>query len=186
MSYSAKQRQTILSLARDSINEGLDQGHALTVDQTRFDQDLQEPRACFVTLHIKGALRGCIGSLTAYRALVIDIAENAYAAAFRDPRFPPLTGDEIAAIDVSVSILTPPQAMRFSDEQDLIDQLRPGEDGLILEDGTHRGTFLPAVWQQLPDATDFLRHLKTKAGLPMDYWSDGIRVSRYGAESIGA
>ncbi len=186
MSYTAEQRNTILALARDSISCGLDQGHALAVDPSRFDDDLQAVRACFVTLHKQGALRGCIGSLNAHRALVTDIAENAYAAAFRDPRFAPVTRDELAELDISVSILTPAQPMQFKDEQDLIEQLRPGEDGLILEDDTHRGTFLPAVWQQLPQAADFLRHLKIKAGLPPDYWSQAIRVSRYHAQNISA
>ena len=186
MTYSTEQRNTILSLARDSIIEGLSRNHPLTVNPARFDQDLQALRACFVTLHAQGTLRGCIGSLTAQRALVIDIAENSYAAAFRDPRFSPLTQSEFDGIEISVSILTPATPMHFEDEQDLISQLHPGEDGLILEDGNHRGTFLPAVWQQLPNATDFLRHLKIKAGLPTDYWSDAIRVSRYGAEIINA
>ena len=186
MSYTSEQRDTILSLARDSIRAGLDQGHALTVDPSEFDEDLQATRSCFVTLHKQSALRGCIGSLNAHRALVTDVADNAYAAAFRDPRFAPVTRDELAALDIRVSILTPAQPMQFKDEQDLIEQLRPGEDGLIVEDDYHRGTFLPAVWQQLPEASDFLRHLKIKAGLPPDYWSPTIRVSRYHAESISA
>jgi AmmeMemoRadiSam system protein A len=115
-----------------------------------------------------------------------DVAENAYAAAFRDPRFAPLTRPELDALDLSISILTPAESMTFESQEDLLGQLRPGIDGLILQDGDRRGTFLPSVWESLPEAGRFLAHLKLKAGLPEDHWSDSVQVWRYETESISA
>ena len=116
--------------------------------------------------------------------LIEDVAENAWAAAFRDPRFAPLSQAEFPRLEIHISILSPPQAMSYSSQQDLLTQIRPGIDGLILEEGYRRGTFLPSVWESLPEAADFLSHLKLKAGLPANYWSDKIKVSRYTSESI--
>ena len=149
------------------------------------DATLQQIRATFVTLEIDGELRGCIGTLEAHQALVNDVAYNAHAAAFSDPRFFPLSEKEYPRLDIHISILTPAEPMRFSSENDLIAQLRPGVDGLILQDGNHRGTFLPSVWEQLPEAKQFFTHLKRKAGLPMDYWTDSLQVYRYTTESFG-
>jgi len=115
---------------------------------------------------------------------VEDVAENAFAAAFRDPRFPAISSSELADLDLHISILSPAEAMHFDSEQSLLAQLKPGLDGLILQDGYHRGTFLPSVWEQLPDAAEFLRNLKQKAGLPSDYWSDHLKISRYSTEMI--
>jgi len=140
---------------------------------------LEEPGAVFVTLTRDGQLRGCIGSLEAHRALGRDIEANAQAAAFRDPRFPPLEPYELDAIRTEVSVLSRPEPMTFSDEVDALAQLRPGIDGVILQSGWHRATFLPQVWEQLPEPTRFMAHLKVKAGLPADYWSDSIQLSRY-------
>ena len=131
------------------------------------------------------ALRGCIGHLEAVQPLVVDVAENAFAAAFRDPRFPALTAREWPDVEVHLSILTPAQPITFVDEPDLLAQLRPGEDGLILEDGPNRGTFLPSVWESLPDAGQFLTQLKRKAGLAANHWSEQLRIYRYGTESFG-
>jgi len=105
-------------------------------------------------------------------------------AAFRDPRFPPLAADEFDELDIHLSILTPAEPVSFTSEQELITQLQPGIDGLILEEGHRRGTFLPSVWEQLPEPQQFLRHLKQKAGLSPDYWSENIRISRYRTEMI--
>jgi AmmeMemoRadiSam system protein A len=183
MSYSSY-RNTLLQLARDSIHYGLEHGEPLPVDTASFDEQLQRNGAAFVTLQINHQLRGCIGSLEAFQPLVEDIAHNAFAAAFRDPRFPMVSADEIDQLDIHISILTPAQEMTFHSEQDLLDQLRPGIDGLILEYGSHRGTFLPSVWESLPERRDFFDHLKMKAGLTADFWSDDVRVSRYETESI--
>lgn len=140
---------------------------------------LERPGATFVTLTQDGQLRGCIGSLEAHRPLGRDLEANAQAAAFRDPRFPPLTEAELDRTRVEVSILSAPEAMSFKDEQDALAQLRPGIDGVIFESGWHRATFLPQVWEQLPEPRQFMARLKMKAGLPADYWSDEVRLLRY-------
>jgi AmmeMemoRadiSam system protein A len=145
---------------------------------------MDAPGAVFVTLTQDGRLRGCIGSLEACRSLREDLETNACAAAFRDPRFPPLSADELAATRVEVSILSKPEPMSFAGEADAVRQLRPGIDGVLLEYGRHRGTFLPQVWEQLPDPVQFMHHLKLKAGLPPDFWSDEMRLSRYTVEKF--
>lgn len=145
---------------------------------------LNEPGAVFVTLTRNGQLRGCIGSLEAHRALGLDLEDNAQAAAFRDPRFPALGYDELAQINVEVSILSKPAAMRFTDEADALAQLRPGIDGVIFKSGWRRSTFLPQVWEQLPEPRQFMAHLKLKAGLVADYWSNDIQLSRYSVEKF--
>ncbi len=182
--YSAAQRLILLNTARASIHFGLEQGSPLPVDPAEFDPALQVHRATFVTLNKNGQLRGCIGHLQAIAPLVSDVAENAFSAAFKDPRFPPVDSRELDALEIHISVLSPAQAMTFSSEQDLLRQLRPGIDGLILRDGYHQGTFLPSVWEQLPRPEDFLAHLKIKAGLPANHWSDSLKVSRYTTESF--
>jgi AmmeMemoRadiSam system protein B/AmmeMemoRadiSam system protein A len=143
---------------------------------------LKQKAATFVTLTQNGQLRGCIGSLEAHRPLSQDLMENARAAAFRDPRFPALSADELARTRVEVSILSPATPMHFSSEADLLLQLRPGIDGILIEHGVHRATFLPQVWEQLPEPRQFMAHLKQKAGLPADFWADDMRVSHYTVE----
>jgi AmmeMemoRadiSam system protein A len=145
---------------------------------------LDVPVACFVTLTRQGHLRGCIGSLEAYRPLLQDLEQNARAAAFRDPRFPPLLEEELDHVRVEVSLLSLPEPLPYIDEADVLAQLRPGIDGLIFEAQGHRSTFLPQVWEQLPDPRDFLDHLKQKAGLPAHYWSNEVRLSRYTVEKF--
>jgi hypothetical protein len=140
---------------------------------------LNQPGATFVTLTQNAALRGCIGSLEARRPLDQDVRANAVAAAFSDPRFPPLTLAEFAHTRVEVSLLTVPQPISFTDEADAIRQLRPHVDGVILIAGPRRGTFLPQVWEQLPEPRQFLAHLKQKAGLPSDWWSSEVQLQRY-------
>lgn len=180
------QRRQLLDLAKQSIRHGLETGSPLTIDLASYPVTLQELRATFVTLHTHHQLRGCIGMLEAIRPLAEDIAENAFAAAFKDSRFPPLKAGEYNGLDVHLSILTPAQPILFASEQDLLAQLQPGIDGLILKEGYRRGTFLPSVWKNLPTPKQFLRQLKQKTGLPPDYWSDSISVSRYHTESFGA
>ncbi len=182
---SKQQRKQLLDVAWQSLRHGLARGRPTTLDPAAFDDRLSSPGASFVTLRRHGQLRGCIGSLEAHRPLVVDVAENAFAAAFRDPRFPPLTEAELEGLTLEISVLGHPEAMHFTSEQDLLRQLRPGIDGLILEDRGRRGTFLPSVWESLPRPGDFLRHLKLKAGLPENHWSDSLRVWRYSTESFG-
>lgn len=140
---------------------------------------LHKPGATFVTLTQDGQLRGCIGSLEAWRSLGEDVKANARAAAFRDPRFMPLTRDELERTRVEVSLLTPAIPMGFADEADAIRRMRPGIDGMIFECHGRRGTFLPQVWESLPDPESFLAHLKQKAGFAADFWSPDIKLFRY-------
>ena len=184
MGYTVMQREQLHQIARGSIEHGLSYQRALPVDFSQYDKDLQQHRACFVTLHEGSALRGCIGNLTASNPLVRAVSDNAFAAAFRDPRFSPLTRAELENLVLTISVLSESERIAFSSESELIAQLRPGIDGLILEANGHRGTFLPAVWEQLPEPAAFLRQLKLKAGLAADYWSDSVTVSRYHSETF--
>lgn len=165
----------VLPIARAAIAHALNLPHV--ADETA--PWLAEHGACFVTLTQAGDLRGCIGTLEAHRPLLADLKSNAVAAAFRDPRFPPLEADELGRTSVEVSILSPTQAMQFRDETDALAQLRPQVDGIVFEYGRHRSTFLPQVWEQLPQPRQFLGHLKRKAGFPDNFWADGVRLSRY-------
>jgi AmmeMemoRadiSam system protein A len=176
-------KQQLLELAGASIRKGLC-GETLSVRATDYPEPLRVLRATFVTLHVDASLRGCIGTLEARQTLVQDVASNAWSAAFRDPRFSALTWAEYERLDIHISVLSLPEPMQFSSEEELIAQLRPRRDGLIIEEGFSRGTFLPSVWEQLPDPREFLRQLKRKAGLPPDHWSSRIRVQRYTTESI--
>ena len=140
---------------------------------------LEEPAATFVTLHRLGQLRGCMGTLEPRRPLGEDVAENARQAAFHDPRFPPLARSEFTDLRVEVSLLSALEPLPFNSQAHLLTLLRPEEDGLVLEWQGLRGAFLPQVWEQLPEPEDFLAHLKRKAGLPMAFWDDGIRITRF-------
>jgi AmmeMemoRadiSam system protein A len=183
-SLNFKLQQVLLDLAKLSINHGLVNRTPFPVGLNGLTPELSVKRATFVTLTIQSELRGCIGTLTAVRALAEDIAQNAFAAAFKDPRFPPLAENELARLNIHLSLLTPAELLSFSSEDELLSLLVPFEDGLILEDGARRGTFLPFVWESLPEPRIFLQHLKMKAGLPRDYWSDTLKISRYHTEMI--
>jgi AmmeMemoRadiSam system protein A len=185
LTLSPENQQHLLDLARASIHHGLAHGRPIPVELDNLPAALTVKRATFVTLQKHGALRGCIGCLEALRSLVTDIAANAYAAAFRDSRFVPVTLDEIDELEIHLSLLTSAEPVAFSSEADVIAQLIPGVDGLILEEQLMRGTFLPSVWDVLADPRDFLQQLKVKAGLPPRYWSETIKIHRYRAEIIG-
>jgi AmmeMemoRadiSam system protein A len=180
---SAADRAELLAIARRAIETGIG-GARLRVALNEVPEPLRAVRATFVTLHVEGEFRGCMGTLDARHAIAEDVAWNAHAAAFQDPRVSPVTRDDLIPLDIHVSLLSPPEPMDFLSEQDLVAQLRPGVDGLVIEEGPRRGTFLPSVWEQLPDPVDFVRHLKRKAGLPVDYWSATVRISRYTVESV--
>ena len=167
--------RTLTALARNAIEKDLFDREALNVAAPW----LEQCGATFVTLTQDGRLRGCIGSLEAARPLGIDVAENALGAAFRDPRFPRLTADEWPRCHVEVSLLSAPKRIEFADEADLLAQLEPGVDGVILECDGRRATFLPQVWEGLPDKRAFLRELVKKAGLPADTRLARCDVSRY-------
>ncbi len=181
---STVQHDLLIRIARRSIEHGLEDSCPLQVDVVGFPPSLQEYKPCFVTLKIKAQLRGCMGDLDAKRPLVGNIAANAYAAAFKDPRFPPLIREEYPEITLHISILSPATVIDFSSEEDLLCQLRPGIDGLIIESTGHRATFLPAVWGSLPNPREFLRHLKHKAGLPEPHETIELKAWRYTAESF--
>ncbi len=170
---------TLLALARAAVAEALG-GAAVEPPPEPW---LDEPGAAFVTLKLAGELRGCIGSITARRPLAEDVRENALAAAFRDPRFPRVSAAELPRLRFEVSLLSPLEPLACADEADLLRRLRPGVDGLVLEHGGHRGTFLPAVWRHYPEPAEFLRQLKRKAGLDPDFWAPDVVVSRYTVES---
>ena len=166
--------KTVLTLARSAIESRLF-GSSARADAPW----LRQNAATFVTLTRDGALRGCIGSLEAARPLGDDVAENAISAAFRDPRFPPMSSAEWPAVRVEVSLLSGPKPMRFADEADLLAQIRQGEDGIILECDGRRATFLPQVWESIPDKRQFLGELARKAGLPADVRLGRCRIWRY-------
>ena len=183
---TAAQQSQLLGLACAAIRYGIINHTVMPLNTTAYETALQEPLATFVTLKKNGQLRGCIGTLKAQRPLIEDVVYNAWQAAAHDPRFDPVQADELQHLHISISILSPPQAFPVVSEKDLISKLRPGEDGLIIEDGYHRATFLPSVWQQLPEPIDFIHHLKLKAGLPANQWSGSIKVQRYTSFEFGA
>ncbi len=184
MSLSEKNRRSLLDLAYRSIETGLKTGHPLNINLRDYSAELAQQRATFVTIEKNKQLRGCIGMLEAVLPLAEDISENAFSAAFKDPRFQPLERSELNDLEIHLSILSRSEPIIFTDEADLIAQIRPKIDGLILESGSRRGTFLPSVWQTIPIPTHFFQHLKQKAGLPQKYWSDQIKVFRYTTETI--
>lgn len=167
--------RSLIALARAAIAGRL----GLDAASARQHEALAQPGATFVTLTREGELRGCIGSLEAHRPLAEDVRENALAAAFRDPRFQPLYVQEYDLIAIEVSLLAPSSPIGFVDEDDLLLQLRPGIDGVVFQFGRHRSTFLPQVWEMLPEPKHFLAHLKRKAGLSEEFWDAGVQVFRY-------
>jgi len=172
--------QMLLALARAAISAAVSGKEAPSLsDLTSRYPDLMAPAACFVTLHKAGRLRGCIGSLTAWRPFLVDLVENAVAAATRDPRFQPVQQAELAAVNIDISLLTPPVQLIVESEQELLQKLKPGIHGLIFEGGGKRATYLPTVWDMLPDPKMFVRELKQKAGLPADYWDSQVVCQVY-------
>lgn len=181
----AEAERLLLGLARASVEHGLRHGSPLPVDPDAHPEPLRRPAASFVTLRRRdGGLRGCIGELEARFALVESVARNAWSAAFRDPRFPPIGPDELAELDLHISVLEPLEPLAIDSEPELLATLRPGLDGLLLDDGLHRATFLPAVWASLPEPARFVAELKRKAGLPDGAWPSGMRAWRYGVLEI--
>ncbi len=165
----------LLPIARAKIASEL--GQIMQADEQH--SWLQDKGACFVTLTQQGELRGCIGTLEAHRSLLHDVKANAHAAAFRDPRFTPLAASELVETEVEISLLSAMTPLQFSGEREALTQLKPGVHGVVFEFGHHRSTFLPQVWEQLPNVVEFMTHLKYKAGLPPDFWADDVRLSWY-------
>jgi AmmeMemoRadiSam system protein A len=181
-----KHGTALLKLAAGAAAGYLRDKKPYAVRMSDFAPELHRNAAAFVTLEKDGKLRGCVGSIVAHRPLVSDVAENACRAAFQDRRFQPLTLDEITEnrIDVHISVLSPQVKMSFTSEADLLTQIRPGRDGLVLQDGSKRGVFLPVVWESIPDPKQFLAQLKRKAGLPETHWSDTVQLWRYVTEEV--
>lgn len=167
--------RVLLALARAAIAARLGLAHPADDDLPW----LKPSGASFITLMLSGKLRGCIGTLRAHRALSEDVRANAVAAAFRDPRFPPLEAGEFSEVALEVSVLSTLEPLSFTDERDALQQLRAGVHGVVFEYGHHTGTFLPQVWEDFKEPSDFLAHLKYKAGLPPDFWDREVRISRY-------
>ncbi len=184
LSLSEPGRRLLHQLARESIAHGVHHGQMLKINLSTLPEELLAPRAAFVTLEKQNRLRGCIGSLKPRRPLAEDVICNAFAAAFRDPRFPPVTPEEAKDLSIHLSVLSSLEEIPCRSEQELLAQIRPGIDGLVLEEGYRRSTFLPVVWASLPDKRDFLSHLKMKAGLPPHHWSNELKVYRYTVEVI--
>jgi len=177
-------RATLLDVVREAITGGLKKNQEPQISVSGFSDDLLARRATFVTLTKSDKLRGCIGSLVARQPMAVDVAHNAFRAAFKDPRFPPVSADDLAEMTAAISVLSPATEMVFDSEASLLAMLRPGVDGVILAEGDRRGTFLPDVWETLPNPVDFLNRLKGKAELPGDYWSDTIKAWRYTTETF--
>ena len=168
--------QVLIPIARAAISSAFGKSYSETAEDFPW---LHEKGASFVTLTQNQKLRGCIGTLEAHRPLLIDVKANAQAAAFRDPRFSPLTEKELGHTKIEISLLSAMQAIKFSGERDALAQLLPGIDGIVFEFGRYRSTFLPQVWEQLPDADVFMAHLKHKAGLQPEFWDDEVKLYRY-------
>jgi uncharacterized protein len=189
MSLPTPERRELLALARSSIESALSNGRSggelVAFAAASVPPGLTVRRSSFVTLRRGEELRGCCGTLDAPRPLAEDVWRNAWAAAFNDYRFPPLTAAEWPHVNVHLSLLTTPEPLDVTSEAELLALLRPSIDGLILESDTARATFLPAVWEQLPEPVQFVRQLKMKAGWSATYWSDRVRCLRYTTESFG-
>jgi len=176
--------EQLLQVAWFAIKDSVLAGAACDRDVPRPEGGLRERRGAFVTLTLQGRLRGCIGALESSEPLAETVADCARGAALRDPRFNPVRKAELTELVLEVSVLTLPRAMTICSRDDLLQQLRPYRDGLLLEYGSRRSTFLPQVWEQLPEPELFLSQLLEKAGLPGDYWSGEMRFRRYQSTSF--
>lgn len=181
-------RRILIDLARQTIRQAAIHGGTAP----SLNLNCQVPRlalaqrAAFVTLTRNGQLRGCRGSVLAHRPLLVDVLDNAYKSGFGDPRFAPITIEEVDRLDIHISVLSTPRAIGFRNEDELVRALRPDIDGLIIRDGNQQSLFLPSVWEQIPDSRNFLRHLKAKAGLKIDHWSPSFEAYRFVTESFGS
>ncbi len=186
--FSYGERERLLRIARDSIEYGCEHSKALErgepIELALTEEKLTGIRNSFVTLTKAGELRGCIGSLEARVPLAIDVASNAFKSGFRDPRFPALSFAELDQVIIQIAVLSPQTAIAVSTEAELGSALKPHVDGLTIEDGGHRATFLPKVWESLPEPHQFLASLKIKAGMHPDYWSPDIKAYRYHTENF--
>jgi len=165
-----EEQKILLHLARDAMERGVKGGKLPSLDESSLTPHLREDGASFVTLTVRGQLRGCIGALEPYQPLAQDVREHAVAAALEDPRFPAVSERELNRIQIEVSRLTRPVPLEYKDSEDLLHKLRPNVDGVILRDGFQRSTFLPQVWEKIPDPVEFLNNLCYKMGTSPDLW----------------
>ena len=179
LNLTEQQQKELLRLARQTIARGCQESLPPAIDHKNQPAVFLQQGACFVTLHKFGDLRGCIGSTEAYRPLIDDVVNNAFASAFRDHRFASVQEQELADLDIEISILTPKQLMPVKTEAELLANIRPGIDGLLINNARYRATFLPQVWKQLPEPERFLAHLKQKAGMPADLWPEDMACYKY-------
>jgi len=171
LKFSVGERQQLLALARDSIEAAAASKPIHEINLLEFSANLQEPNACFVSLHKYGDLRGCTGVLVARAPLAMEVIRTACQTALCDPRFPPVTADEVEDLDIEISVLTPPIKLELSSPVELSRRIRPGIDGVTLARGFYRATFLPQVWERVPDPLLFLDLLCEKMGLPARAWA---------------
>ena len=183
-SFDESQRRELMETACWSLTHGIEHGSAPELGFSNRTGKFGQKRAAFVTLRIGEELRGCMGSVMPVRALGDDVVQNGYAAGFLDPRFGPVSANELKRIQINISVLSPLQELIFASEFDLVSLLRPHIDGMVIEEGHRRGILLPSVWEMIADPQRFFRELKQKAGLSPDYWSSSLRVFRYTAESF--
>jgi hypothetical protein len=182
---SDHEKDFLLSLARQTIVNAVNHQPLPTWGDTDLTDSLRQNGASFVTLTLNSQLRGCIGSLEAYQSLVEDVRDHARQAALEDYRFPPVTSAEISKLHIEISRLTPSSPLTYQKPEDLPGLLKPNVDGVILKDGFRRATFLPQVWEQLPETEDFLSHLCTKMGAASDLWKRKVlEVSIYHVEEF--
>ena len=167
---SENEKKTLLNVAREAITSAVSGLPPNEIDISKMTANLRSQGASFVTLTINGKLRGCIGALEAYQPLVLDVQEHAAAAAMEDYRFNQVSVEEISLLKIEISWLTPIVKLDYRDSKDLISKLRPGMDGVLIKDGARRATFLPQVWEQIPEAEEFLSRLCMKMGSPPDLW----------------
>ena len=182
MQLADTDKDVLTHIAHDSVRYTIEHSEEMPIALSDFSDALNDEGATFVTLKYNNKVIGCMGSLSAHRPLVEDVVHNAFSASYHDSRFPDPKTIEPEKIQIYISLLSPAEEIKFNSEQALISAIRPGTDGLILSDKQQRGTFLPSVWESIPDPESFLKQLKRKAGLPTDYWSDTLKVHRYTTE----
>ena len=182
---SDTEKKELLKIARVAISTVIKKQPLNKINFNDLSDKLREDGASFVTLTINGKLRGCIGALEAYQPLALDVQEHAVAAAMKDFRFPPLSADEVPLVNIEISWLTPTKRLDYSDSEDLISNLHPGVDGVLIKDGSRRATFLPQVWEKILDCEDFLSHLCVKMGARPDLWQQKhLEVYTYQVEEF--
>jgi AmmeMemoRadiSam system protein A len=182
--YTAFEQRMLVEIPVRAIAAGVDREERPPLNEECLTASLTDIRAAFVTLRIDGELRGCCGSLQAFEPLHRNVARSGCSAAFSDPRFSPVERAEVSRLSLHVSVLSPSVPIAFDSEAELLEQLRPGIDGVILSEGKRQAVFLPSVWEHFSDSPSFLSHLKRKAGLSTNYWSPSMAALRFTCASI--